>query len=35
LQNLQQRLLDQSVDDTRHNPIELHFYPNSLWDRLR
>jgi hypothetical protein len=35
LQNLQQRLLDQSVDDTRHGHIKLHFAPVSLWVRLR
>jgi hypothetical protein len=35
LENLQQGLLDQSVDDTRHTTSELHSYPTDLWDRLK
>jgi len=35
LQNLQHGLLDQSVDDARHIPSELHYIPIDLWVRLK
>jgi hypothetical protein len=35
LQNLQHGLLDQSVDDAWHAPIELHSVATDLWDRLK
>jgi len=35
LENLQQGLLNQSVDDTRHSHVELHSSPANLWVPLK